>query len=138
MASPLTFRALLPLRLAVMAAAAFWGSTVVLLVQHDGAVAPGTLLSAGGFLVFFLVFSAHYGRMAITVTVDGIVVSRFFGSLPVPFDDIVGIEVHRGLAGTIYEVLTRRGLIHFSSLLARHRELFDLLRERAELQRGRR
>jgi hypothetical protein len=125
----------LPLRLAVMMAAAFWASTVALLVQHSGAVAPRTLLSASGFLVFFLVFSAHYGRMAITVTGEGIVVSRVFGSLPVPFEDIVGIEVHRSLAGTVYEVLTRRGLVHFTSLLARHRELFDLLLERAQLQR---
>ncbi len=134
MAGARTYRTRLPLRVAVMAAALVWAGTLALLVQFPD-VAPRTLWSATAFLVFFIVFSAYYDRLAITVTGDGIVVSRLWNRVPVRFEDILRIEVHQGFAGTMYDVLTRRGLVQFSSLFARHQELFDLLLEKAELQR---
>jgi len=41
--------------------------------------------------------------------------------------------VQDGLAGRVYAVVTRRGLIRFTSLLDHHRELFEALREQAGL-----
>ncbi len=133
MAGARTYRTRLALRLSVMAAAAIWAATLLLLVQYPE-VTPRTLLSATAFLVFFVLFSAYYDRLAITVTGDGIVVSRMWRRFAVRFEEILRIEVRVGVAGTIYQVLTRRGLVHFSSLFARHRELFDLLRDKAGLQ----
>jgi hypothetical protein len=51
----------------------------------------------------------------------------------VPFEDILQIVVRDGLGGRVYAVFTRRGLVQFTSLTARHRELFETLLERAAL-----
>ncbi len=129
------YRTCVGVRLAVLAAAAVWAAMLGLLARLPS-VAPQSRLSAAAFLVFFALFSMYYGRLAIAVTGEGIVVSRFLRRLlPVPFEDILGIEVRKALGGTFYDVLTRRGLVRFSSLLARHRELFRLILEKADLER---
>ncbi len=134
MAGASTYRTRLPLRVAVGAAAVFWALVMALLFRYPGA-GLGTFVSAAAFLLFFLAFSALYDRNAITVTSDGIVVSGLLRRVPVRYEEILGIEVHPGLAGTVYEVLTRRGRVQFSSMFARHRELCQLLVEKAGLLR---
>jgi hypothetical protein len=128
------YRTLLPLRIAVALAAAFWAGVLVTLVRL-GASDLRALFTAGGFVAFFLVFTVVYGRTSITVTHDGIVAASPFRRRPVPFEEILEIVVQDGLLGRVYAVVTRRGLVHFTSLFARHRELFEVLLERAELQR---
>jgi hypothetical protein len=135
MSGDATYRTRLDLRLAVTAAAVLWAAALTVLVQNLEQVQPRVLLGAAGFLAFFAVFSAYYGRLGVTVKPEGIVVSRFFGAVPVRYEEIVRIEVRQGFAGTLYQVRTRRGPIQFTSVLARHRELFDLLRQRAGLDR---
>ena len=130
-----TYRARLDLRLAVTAAAVLWAAALAVLVQNPEQVQPRVLLGAAGFLAFFAVFSAYYGRLGVTVKPEGIVVSRLFGTVPVRWEEIVRIDVRQGLAGTLYQLRTRRGPVEFTSVLARHRELFDLLRQRAGLDR---
>ncbi len=127
-----TYRTRLSLRLAMTAAAAFWAVVVGALAHFPGAPF-GTVLSAVAFLAFFVVAGAHYDRMAIVVTPDGVLFRSFFRRVPVRWDDILRVEVHPGLAGTLYAVATRRGLVQFTSLLARHRELFQVMLERARL-----
>jgi hypothetical protein len=73
--------------------------------------------------------------MAVEVRPDGLVFRSVFRQLRVTWDEILKVEVRVGLAGTLYAVLTRRGLVQFSSLLARHRELCQLMLERAGLVR---
>ncbi len=131
-----TYRTLLWLRFALLAAAVFWASVLAALAHFPGAPF-GSVLSALAFLAFFVVFGLHYGRMAIVVTREGIVFRSFFRRVPVRWDEILKVEVRPGLPGTLYAVLTRRGLVQFSSLLARHRELFQVLLERAGLVRSR-
>lgn len=133
---PRTYRTRLWLRLAMLAAAVFWASVLAALAHLPGAPF-GSIVSALAFLAFFVVFSAHYDRMAIVVTPDFIVFCSFFRRVPVRWDDVLKVEVRPSLAGTLYAVLTRRGLVQFSSLLARHREVFQLLLERAGLARSR-
>jgi hypothetical protein len=135
MSGDATYRTRLDLRLAVTAAAVLWAAALTVLVQNLEQVQPRVLLGAAGFLAFFAVFSAYYGRLGVTVKPEGIVVSRFFGAVPVRYEEIVRIEVQQGFAGTLYQVRTRRGPVQFTSVLARHRELFDLLRQRAGLDR---
>ncbi len=133
---PRTYRTRLWLRLAMLAAAIFWASVLAALARFPGAPF-GSVVSALAFLTFFVVFGAYYDRMAIVVTPDGIVFRSFFRRVPVRWDEILKVEVRPALPGTLYAVLTRRGLVQFSSLLARHRELFQVLLERAGLARFR-
>ncbi len=131
-----TFRTRLSLRVAMMIAAAFWASVLAALARFP-AVPAGTMWSAFAFLAFFVVFTAYYDRMAIVVTPHGIVFRSFFRRLPVRWEDVLEVEVRRGLAGTLYAVLTRRGRVQFTSLLARHRELCQLVLDRARRARNR-
>jgi hypothetical protein len=131
-----TYRTRLSLRVAMFAAAALWAAVLAALAHFPGAPF-GTVLSAVAFLAFFIAFGAHYDRMSIVVTPEGLVFHSVFRRLPVRWDDILRVEVHPGLAGPLYAVLTRRGLVQFSGLLARHRELFQVLLERAGLARSR-
>jgi hypothetical protein len=127
------YRTLLPLRIAVSLAACVWASALVLLLRIPGA--DLRLVAGSAALVLFFAASAVvYGRTSITVTGDGIVAASAFRRRPVPWEDILQVVVRDGLGGREYAVLTRRGPVHFTSLLARHRELFELLLERAELR----
>lgn len=128
-----TYRTRLPLRIAVGAAAALWAGVLVALIGAPGAE-PKAVAGATAFAAFFLAFSFVYGRTWIAVTPRGIVASTPFRVRPVRFEDIFEIVVQDGLAGRVYAVWTRRGLVQFTSLFARHRELFELLLERADLR----
>jgi hypothetical protein len=132
-----TYKTRLPLRIAVAAAAVFWAAVLLVLLGAPGAE-PKAVLSATAFVTFFAVFTFVYGRTSITVMPDGIVAATPFRRRPVRFDDILEIVVRDGLGGRVYAVVTRRGLVHFTSLFSRHRELFELLLERAELKPRRR
>jgi hypothetical protein len=128
-----TYKTRLPLRIAVAAAAVFWAAVLIVLLGAPGAE-PRAVLSATAFVTFFVAFSFVYGRTSITVMPDGIVAATPFRRRPVRFEDILEIVVRDGLGGRVYAVVTRRGLVHFTSLFSRHRELFELLLDRAELK----
>lgn len=127
------YRTRLWLRVAVAAAGVLWAAVLVVLLLSPGAEARA-IFGAAAFFAFFATFSFVYLRTFIAVNRDGIVASTpLRGPRPVPFGDIVEIVVQDGLAGRVYAVFTRAGLVHFTSLFARHVELFELLRERADL-----
>jgi hypothetical protein len=127
------YRTRLPLRIAVAFAAVLWGAVLALLVRW-GSGDLRLLGGAAGFSAFFLAFTFVYRKTWIAVTEDGIVASTPFRVRPVPFDEILEIVVRDGLGLREYAVRTRRGRVMFTSLLARHGELFELLRERAGLE----
>jgi hypothetical protein len=131
-----TYRTRLPLRLAVGLAGLLWGVLLVVLLGAPGTDVR-TLLSAGAFTAFFAAFSLVYGRTWIAVTPEGIVAATPFRRQPVRFEEILQIVVQDGLGGRVYAVFTRRGLVRFTSLFARHRELFETLLDRADLRRVR-
>jgi hypothetical protein len=128
-----TFRTRLSLRLAVLFAAVIWATTLALVVSHPETGAQSAFIALG-FLVFFIGSIAHYERTAIEVRSDGIVVRGAFRDVHVRFDEIQHLIVHRGIAGTLYAVITRRGGVRFSSVFfGGHRELADLLLDRSGL-----
>jgi hypothetical protein len=127
-----TFRTRLPLTIAVGAAAVFWAGVFAVLVTAPG-VELRAIAGAGAFLAFFVLFTLVYVRTSITVTRDGIVAEGPFRRRPFRFEEILGIVVPDGLGGRVYAVLTRRGRVEFTSLIAGHRELFQLLLDRAAL-----
>ena len=128
-----TFRTWLPLRVALWAAAGFWAAAFVVLVK-----APGTralpVAGAAALVAFFVASAVIYGRTSITVTRDGIVAATPFRRRPVRYDDILRVVVRDGVGGRVYALLTRRGPIHFTSMFSRHRELAELIQERAALR----
>ncbi len=93
-----------------------------------------TYLAVFFFIGFFGAFLVYYSTQAIVVHSSGLVVRRFLGLKSFEFQDIFKIEVHPGLAMTIYDVFTRRGPIQFSSWFPGHKELLDLLIREAQLQ----
>lgn len=127
------YRTWLPLRIAVALAACLWAAAIVLLLRMPGAEAR-LVLGCAALVLFFAASSVIYGRKSITVTGEGIVAASAFRRRPVAWDDILQIVVRDGLGGREYAVVTRGGAVHFTSLIARHRELFELLRERAGLR----
>jgi hypothetical protein len=128
-----TYRTRLPLRIAVAAAAVFWAVVLVALAGAPG-IELRVVVSAGAFSLFFVAFTVVYGKTSITVTSDGIVAATPLRRVGVRFDEILQIVVRDGVGGRVYSVLTRRGPVHFTSLFSRHRELFELLLERADLR----
>ncbi len=130
------YRTRLPLRVAVALAAVLWGAVLLVLLASPRSELR-TTLSAAAFTAFFVTFTVVYGRTSITVTPEGIVAATPLRTRPVPFEEILEIVVQDGLAGRVYAVFTRRGLVRFTSLFARHGELFETLLERADLKRTR-
>lgn len=130
-----TYKTWLPLRLAVGVAAGFWAAALALLVEVPG-TSPALIVGAAAFVAFFAAFTVVYGRTSITVTPEGLVAATPFRRRPVRFDEIQRVVVQEGFAGRVYAILTRRGPVHFTSLFARHRELFELILERASLRPG--
>jgi hypothetical protein len=128
-----TYRTRLPLRIAVAVAAVFWAAVLVALAGAPG-IELRVVVSAGAFSLFFVAFTVVYGKTSITVTNDGIVAATPLRRVRVGFDEILQIVVRDGIGGRVYSVLTRRGPVHFTSLFSRHRELFELLLERADLR----
>ncbi|HEY6098718.1 MAG TPA: hypothetical protein VIW03_04775 [Anaeromyxobacter sp.] len=122
----------MPLRLAVSLAAGFWAAAFAVLVRAPG-TSPALVLGSAAFVAFFLASAFVYGKTSITVTRDGMVVATPFRRRPVRFEEILRVVVRDGLGGRVYAILTRRGPVHFTSLFARHRELFELILERARL-----
>jgi hypothetical protein len=127
-----TYRTRLSLRVAVALAAAFWAAVAIALLRVPG-TPRSAVLGAGAFAAFFVAFSVVYARSSITLTRDGIVAASPLRRRPVPFEDILRIVVRDGLGGRVYAVFTRHGLVQFTSLFARHRELFETLLERTDL-----
>ncbi len=127
------YRTRLPLRIAVVLAALVWAAALVLLLELPRADAR--LVAGSAALVLFFAASALvYGRTSITVTREGIVAASAFRRRPIPWDDILRAAVRDGLGGREYALVTRRGPVRFTSLIARHRELFEVLLERAQLR----
>jgi hypothetical protein len=127
-----TYRTRLALRIACALAAAFWGAMSAAVLRLPGG-GVGAAAGALGFALFFVASYLLYARTWIAVGPRGIVAASPLRRRPVPFEDILEIVVRDGIGGRVYAVFTRRGLVQFTSLIARHRELFETLLERAAL-----
>ncbi len=127
------YRTRLALRIAVALAAWVWAGALVVLLRVPGGD-PRLVAGAAALVLVFAASAVAYGRKWIAVTGDGIVASSAFRRLQIAWDDILQIVVRDGLGGREYAVVTRRGPVHFTSLIARHRELFELMLDRAGLR----
>lgn len=117
---------------AIMGAATLlWLGVLLYLLRFDG-VPIQTFLSAIFFVLFFGVSVTYYGRTRIVVDAGGITYRGLVRTRHFSFADISKVEVLQGPV-TVYAIRGRRGLVHFTSFFAHHRDLARLLVERAGL-----
>ena len=131
-AAPETFRPWMALRTVVMAADTLWIAVFFALAVMQGAT-RSAFLSAAFFIALFTACSIFYNRLAYTVSESGLTVRTLSMEKTFSFDDILRVDVLPGLLGTSYSVRTRLGSLTFSSLLAGHQRLCDLIVRRARL-----
>jgi hypothetical protein len=130
--APETFRPWMALRTVVMGAATLWIAVFLALMAMQGAT-RSSFLSAAFFVALFSACSLFYNRLAFIVTESGLTVRTVAMERTVPFDAILRVDVQPGLIGTSYAVRTRAGSLTFSSLLAGHQRLCDLIVRHARL-----
>jgi len=130
--APETFRPWVALRTVVMGAATLWIAVFVALSLMQGAT-PSAFFSAAFFVALFTAGSYFYNRLAFTVTDSGLTVRTVATERTVPFEAILRVDIFRGMLGTSYAVRTQLGQLTFSSLLAGHQRLCDLIVRRARL-----
>ncbi|MGZ6123765.1 MAG: PH domain-containing protein [Myxococcales bacterium] len=130
--APETFRPWMALRTVVMGAATLWLAVFLALMAMQGAT-RSSFLSAAFFVLLFSACSLFYNRLAFIVSDTGLTIRTFAMERTVPFDAIMRVDVQPGLIGTSYAVRTRAGSLTFSSLLAGHQRLCDLIVHRARL-----
>ncbi|MCA1826366.1 MAG: hypothetical protein ABR567_13240 [Myxococcales bacterium] len=131
--APETFRPWVALRTLVMAADTLWIGTFFALALMQGAT-KSAFLSAAFFVALFTACSIFYNRLSFTVSDSGLTVRTLSLERTVPFDDILRVDVLPSILGTSYAVRTRLGSLTFSSLLAGHQRLCDLIVRRARLR----
>jgi hypothetical protein len=120
------------LRTVVMGAATLWIAVFLALMAMQGAT-RSSFLSAAFFVALFSACSIFYNRLAFIVSDTGLTIRTLAMERTVPFDAIVRVDVQPGLIGTSYAVRTLGGSLTFSSLLAGHQRLCDLIVRRARL-----
>jgi hypothetical protein len=116
----------------VGAAIAFWVLMFVLLaILHDHS--GRGFISIGFFLVLFTTLSVFYNSTAVEVTRDSVILRGVASIRLVPFEDILKVDVVPGMLQTTYSIFARRGFLSFTSLIADHQRLMELIVERARL-----
>jgi len=115
-----------------MGAATLWVLVLLALTAMQGAT-RASYASASFFVVLFTACSLFYNRLAFTISDIGLTIRTVAMERTVPFDAILRVDVHPGLIGTSYAVRTRGGSLTFSSLLAGHQRLCDLIVRHARL-----
>jgi hypothetical protein len=117
---------------AVMAGAGvLWGSVLLYLLKFDG-VPVKTMLSAIFFVLFFGVSLTYYVRTQIIIDAVGMTYRGILKTQHLRFSDIHNLDVLPGVI-TVYAVRGSPGLVHFTSFFSDHRDLAEILVERAGL-----
>lgn len=129
--SPKVFRPA-PILAGVMGAAALlWIGVLVYLLQFKQVPAK-TMLSAIFFVLFFVWSVLYYVRTLIVVDSKGVTYRGLLTTRRFSFSDIRKLDVLPGPV-TVYAVRIPRTQVHFTSFFRQHRDLMQLLVERAGL-----
>jgi len=91
-----------------------------------------TLASAGFFVAFFALSLAYYVRTSIEVDASGMTYHGVIKTRRLTFDDIKKIDVLPGPI-TVYAIRSTAGWVHFTSFFWHHRQLMELVVQRAGL-----
>lgn len=127
------FRPALILRAVIGVAGLFWLAVLVaLMTMRD--VPWSTFAAVLVFLGFFGGAIAYYTTQRIVVDARGVTHQGLRFRRTVAFSDIQRVHVFAGIPVTVYSVAARRGQVLFTSFFKGHRELFELIREKAGLE----
>ena len=128
------FRTGAVLRVALAGAGVFWLVCFFgLWLRGHGLVSGATVWGCLAFAFFFFALWAYHSRLRIDVDGAGVRYRSLRKSVQVAFADILRVSVVPTVSLRVYLVVTRRGIISFTSNVKGHRELFALLLERANL-----
>ena len=127
-----TYRPQPLLGVAMAVAAVFWISVLAFLLVNP-TVPVKTFVSTAFFVILFVASVYYYLRVAVLVDKEGITYRGMVREVRLRFDDIQRLAVLPGLI-TLYTVHAGRQTFSFSSFFQRHKELVELLRERAALR----
>jgi hypothetical protein len=133
--APETFRPRIFLRSVVLAADTLWIGVFCALVAMHGAT-RSSFVSAAFFIVLFTGCAVFYGRLAFTISEQGLTVRTLSDVRHFEFADILRVDVSPGLIGPSYAVRTRSGSLQFSALLSGHERLCSLIVRNAGLSGG--
>jgi hypothetical protein len=87
------------------------------------------------FIVLFAAVLAFYSGLTITVDRYGVTYRGLLSFESYPFESILKVDVRPGISGLVtYDVITRRGMLQFSSFIRGHQALRDLIVSRAGLE----
>ncbi len=120
------------LGVAMALAAVFWISVLAFLVVNP-TVPLKTFASTAFFVILFVASVFYYVRTAILVDGEGITYRGMVRETRLRFADIQRLAVLPGLI-TLYTVHAGAQTFSFSSFFQRHKELVEVLRERAKLR----
>jgi len=130
---PRIYRPHLLLRLGVAAGLVGW-----MLVTAVAAGLPelslDVVLKSAGFSLFFTMLGGHYLPMEFEVTDAGVIRRTLFGERRISFSDVKAIQVLPMALMVSYGIQTRRMVMAFTSFIAGHREMLQLIAERAHVQ----
>ncbi len=126
------FRPRVWLRYSVLGAIVFWVFMFFCLAGLHGSTGRG-FMGVGFFITLFTLLSLFYNNTSIEVTGDSVIMRSMLSFRLVFFRDILKVDVTPGLLQTTYAVRARRGFLSYTSLIADHQRLLQLIVERAQL-----
>jgi len=127
------FRPALWLRLPVLAALLLWLAVTIFAIAGRIALPVTIWLELSFFVALFTAVVLYYWSMRITVDDNAVTYQGVLAVRTCAFDEILEVRVFPVPGLTNYSIFTRRDGLSFSSLIAGHKDLFDLIVARAHL-----
>jgi hypothetical protein len=127
------FRPALWLRLPVLAALVLWLAVSIVAIAGRLALPLTIWLELTFFVALFTVVVLYYWSMRITVDDTRVTYQGVLAMRTCAFDEILEVRVFPIPGLTNYSIFTRADGLSFSSLIAGHKDLFNLIVARAHL-----
>ncbi|MBN2361039.1 MAG: hypothetical protein JXR83_16405 [Deltaproteobacteria bacterium] len=127
------FRPALWLRVPVLIALVLWIAVTLFAIGGRIALPVTIWLELSFFVALFSVVVLYYWSMRITVDDNAITYQGVLAVRTCAFDEILEIRVFPIPGLTNYSVFTRATGLSFTSLIAGHKDLFDLIVSRSRL-----
>lgn len=124
------------LRLPVALATSFWVGISVVAIAAGVAFPLQTWVSLSFFVALFVGVGLYYWTMHIVVDDYAVTYRGLLAFRTYAFEEILEIRITPVPGMTSYDVRTKWDGLCFTSLIAGHRDLVDLIVSRAHLQRG--
>ena len=125
------------IRWVVGGAVYLWVLILLILLWQPGDIPWRTYLSAVFFIVLFSSVLVFYNGLTIVADRYGVTYRGLVSFRNYPYETIMKVDIRPGLTGILsYDVITKRGMLHFSSFIADHQRLAEIIVERSTKARG--